>query len=233
MEMTRSRHAHRSIVLMAAIVAFVAVDPATAQSWAQSWPSDLRARLGFTADDTGFVSRCQRDATDMGRSACLVRLGSVVDVYRMASKFKDLAEAMDSDLYGWRPMEGVRSVSEVFMLIVAENYALPVAWGAAPPEGRTVSASDDAALYGELAEVTDKSDVLKHLEASADYLLDAVADISDEQMTETFQLPTGQEVTVQTYVSFILFDMHEHLGQAIAYARMNEVVPPWTARQGQ
>ncbi len=224
MEMTRSRHAHRSIVLMAAIVAFVAVDPATAQSWAQSWPSDLRARLGFTADDTGFVSRCQRDATDMGRSACLVRLGSVVDVYRLASKFKDLAEAMDSDLYGWRPMEGVRSVSEVFMLIVAENYTLPVAWSAAPPEGRTVSASDD---------VTDKSDVLKHLEASAGYLLDAVADISDEQMTETFQLPTGQEVTVMTYMSFFLFDMHEHLGQAIAYARMNEVVPPWTARQGQ
>ncbi len=229
MEMTRSRHAHRSIVLMAAIVACVAVAPAMAQEW----PDDLRARLGFTADDTGFPSRCQRDATDMGRTACIVRLGSVVEVYRMASKFKDLAEAMDSDLYGWRPMEGVRSVSEVFMLIVAENYALPVAWGAAPPEGRTVSASDDAALYGELAEVTDKSDVLKHLEASADHLLDAVADISDEQMTETFQLPTGQEVTVMTYMSFFLFDMHEHLGQAIAYARMNEVVPPWTARQGQ
>ena len=218
MEMTRSRHAHRFIVLMAAIVAFVAVDSATAQSW----PSDLRARLGLTADDTGFVSRCQRTATDIGRSACLVRLASIVDVYRLASKFKDLAEAMDSDLYGWRPMEGVRSVSEVFMLIVDGNYALPVAWGTASPEGRD-----------ELAEVTDKSDVLKHLEASADYLLDAVADISDEQMTETFQLPTGQEVTVQTYVSFILFDMHEHLGQAIAYARMNEVVPPWTARQGQ
>jgi len=24
---------------------------------------------------------------------------------------------------------------------------------------------------------------------------------------------------------------HEHLGQSIAYARMNHVVPPWTARE--
>jgi len=30
----------------------------------------------------------------------------------------------------------------------------------------------------------------------------------------------------------ILCEMHEHLGQAIAYARFNEVVPPLTARHG-
>lgn len=26
----------------------------------------------------------------------------------------------------------------------------------------------------------------------------------------------------------LLFDQHEHLGQSIAYARMNSVVPPWS-----
>jgi hypothetical protein len=25
--------------------------------------------------------------------------------------------------------------------------------------------------------------------------------------------------------------MHEHLGQSIAYARMNTIVPPWTAKE--
>ncbi len=49
-------------------------------------------------------------------------------------------------------------------------------------------------------------------------------------MNETIQM-FGQERTVQEALFLIVGDMHEHLGQAIAYARMNEVVPPWTARQ--
>jgi hypothetical protein len=27
---------------------------------------------------------------------------------------------------------------------------------------------------------------------------------------------------------FVLGDMHEHLGQLIAYARTNRIVPPWS-----
>jgi len=32
-------------------------------------------------------------------------------------------------------------------------------------------------------------------------------------------------------IFLILSDAHEHLGQAVAYARMNGIVPPWTAAQ--
>ena len=74
--------------------------------------------------------------------------------------------------------------------------------------------------------------MLAQLEQSSAYLLEAVASISDEQMHETVQM-FGQESTLQAALLLVVGDMHEHLGQAIAYARMNEVVPPWTARQGQ
>jgi len=43
----------------------------------------------------------------------------------------------------------------------------------------------------------------------------------------------GREGSVSDALYAILSDMHEHLGQAIAYARMNKVVPPWTARRQQ
>jgi hypothetical protein len=33
-----------------------------------------------------------------------------------------------------------------------------------------------------------------------------------------------------TYL-LLLSHAHEHLGQSIAYARTNNVVPPWTARE--
>ena len=93
-------------------------------------------------------------------SAGDMRAQYAADFDTMETKFVELAGAMDAGMYDWRPMDGVRTVSEVFMLIVAENYFVPAAWGAAPPDGITPG----FALFGELAEVTDKRDVLDQLE---------------------------------------------------------------------
>lgn len=157
-------------------------------------------------------------------SAADLRAQYVADLETMESKFNELAGAMGAGTYGWRPMEGVRSVSEVYMLIVAENYLVPAAWGATPPSGMTVS----PAMFGELAAVTGKAEVVEYLEKSFTYAVGAVSEISDAHMHESIQM-FGQEQTVQAALFFIMADMHEHLGQAIAYARMNEVVPPWSA----
>ena len=35
-------------------------------------------------------------------------------------------------------------------------------------------------------------------------------------------------MTKQGAAFTLLFDQHEHLGQSIAYARTNNVVPPWS-----
>jgi hypothetical protein len=162
-------------------------------------------------------------------SASGMRAQYLSDFETMQTKFKELAGAMDADSYGWQPMDGVRTVSEVFMLIVAENYVVPSAWGATPPDGITPGFG----LFTELpANVTDKADVLAALETSAAYLLNAVGSLSDAQMGETIRM-FGQEGVLQESLILVVGDMHEHLGQAIAYARMNKVVPPWTARQGQ
>ena len=151
------------------------------------------------------------------------------DFETMMNKFKELAAAMAPDQYDWRPMEGVRSVSEVFMLIVAENYVVPAAWGATPPEGITPS----FALFEELpANVTEKADVVAALDRSSACLLEELGKLTQSQMTETIRM-FGQEGVLGSSLLLVSGDMHEHLGQAIAYARMNEVVPPWSARQSQ
>jgi len=38
----------------------------------------------------------------------------------------------------------------------------------------------------------------------------------------------GKDFTKEEAVKYILADQHEHLGQSIAYARANGVVPPWS-----
>jgi hypothetical protein len=38
----------------------------------------------------------------------------------------------------------------------------------------------------------------------------------------------GRDTTKQGAALMLLMDQHEHLGQSIAYARSNSVVPPWS-----
>ncbi len=155
-----------------------------------------------------------------------IRSSFLADLESMESKFVELAEAMDSDSYSWRPMEGVRTVSEVYALIAAENYFVPNSWGAEAPEGMTV----DGSTFATMAEITDKATILEHLRKSFVHCKEAVANLTDEQMHSEIQF-FGAERPVHEAIYLIMGDMHEHLGQAIAYARMNQVVPPWTARR--
>ena len=150
----------------------------------------------------------------------------VKDIETMGSKFSDLAGAMGADTYGWRPMEGVRSVSEVLMLAAAESYLIPGSWGAAPPAGVTPGPN----AFGTLAKVTNKDEVVDHVKKSFEYFKGAVAGLGDADLGKTIKF-FGQDRTVSQALYLILTDMHEHLGQAIAYARSNKVVPPWTARR--
>ena len=151
------------------------------------------------------------------------------DLETMESKFLELADAMDADMYGWRPMDSVRTVSEVYMLIAGENYVMPSAWGAEPPEGMT---EVSFAMFGELAKTVDKAEVLDHLRKSFAYCKQTIEAIADADMNNKIRF-FGAERSLGEAFYLMASDMHEHLGQAIAYARMNHVVPPWTARRQQ
>ncbi|MDH3731934.1 MAG: DinB family protein [Gemmatimonadota bacterium] len=146
------------------------------------------------------------------------------DFGTLNEKFSSLADAMGADTYGWRPMEGVRSVSEVYMLIAAEAYFMPSFWGADPPEGMEITNQ----VFGELSQITEKDAVLEHLEKSFAYATAEFEKLSDDAMEEVIPF-FGQERSIADAIYLLLTDMHEHLGQAIAYARTNEVVPPWSA----
>lgn len=149
------------------------------------------------------------------------------DFQQMKGKFNELAAAMESGTYAWRPMEGVRSVAEVYTLIATEAYYIPSMWGGAPPDGMTI----DNQIWGRMAQLTDRDEILEHLRRSFDYCEEALESLSADDMRREIQF-FGDTRTVQDALYIMLADMHEHLGQAIAYARSNEVVPPWTARQG-
>jgi hypothetical protein len=117
-------------------------------------------------------------------------------------------------------MEGVRSVSEVLMLIASEGYGFaPTAFGGKPAMSREES--------GALSKVTDKAQVISHLNKGFAYAKQTIEAIDPATLTGKRNV-FGQERTTPQIVLLVAGDMHEHLGQLIAYARMNHIVPPWS-----
>ena len=138
-----------------------------------------------------------------------------------AQKLVALARAMPESTYEASPGEGVASVARVYMHIARYNYMYPDEnLGMPAPMGR-----DEYARWED--EVTDKRRVVEILSASMDHVR-AVADrVGEEGLDEPTRL-YGREVGQWAVLLQLITHMNEHLGQSIAYARMNGVVPPWS-----
>jgi len=137
-------------------------------------------------------------------------------------KFIQLAEAIPADKYSWRPAEGVRSVGEVLLHVAAANYNLPKLIGTPPPAGFNVQGYDKS--------TTDKTKIIAALKDSFDHIRQAVIDMPDANLEKQLDWFGGKN-TQRGILLFTMRHMAEHLGQLIAYARMNGIVPPWTEEQ--
>ena len=146
------------------------------------------------------------------------RAALVKDVSTLSDKFTGLARVM-AGKYDWRPGQGVRSVSEVLNLIVTENTMLAgILSGNAPARGGGM---------GRGAAITEPAALETALRASYASVGQALSGLSAADLNAPVTL-FGQNTTKQGAVLMLLLDQHEHLGQSIAYARSNGVVPPWS-----
>jgi hypothetical protein len=174
----------------------------------------LLAAITFAALST--PARAQDVMTK--ESAAVVKEAFLADLEAMRVKFVGLAEVFPQDKYTWRPMEGVRSVSEVLMLLASEGY------GFAPTSLGGKAAMERPEMQ-KLSAITDKAQVIDHLNKGFAYAKKEIEAI--DPATLTGRRGNNKRTTPEA-VAFVAGDMHEHLGQLIAYARMNRIVPPWS-----
>lgn len=140
-------------------------------------------------------------------------------------KFVDLAEAMPESSYGWRPMEGVRSVGEVFIHVAADNWFGPALLGI-PAPAETGVTEEESTVQAYQERDLPKAQIVAEVEASFDHMLQAVEATRGQLGTETTL--RSNPITYGDIWVRLVTHMHEHLGQSVAYARANEVVPPWS-----
>lgn len=136
-----------------------------------------------------------------------------------ARKLVALAEAMPAESFDWRPMEGVSSVEEAYMHIARYNYYYPQSsFGVEMPEGVDLETIES---------ITGKDRVVGELRRSLEHVRETVGAMTEAQMDEATTL-YGRPATNRAVLLQLITHMNEHLGQQIAYARSNEVVPPWS-----
>jgi uncharacterized damage-inducible protein DinB len=142
------------------------------------------------------------------------------DLQIMQKHFADLADAIPAGKLTWRPGEGVRSFSEVFLHVASLNFSLAPKFGAAPVPGFVAKDYEKS--------TTDKAAIIAQINQSFEYVRAAIEKRSNRDLQRIVK-EFGPEASEGDLIFLIVSDAHEHLGQAVAYARMNGIVPPWTA----
>jgi uncharacterized damage-inducible protein DinB len=130
-----------------------------------------------------------------------------------------LAEAIPPEKFAWRPAPGVRSTSEVIMHIAMTNfYLLSITGPKMPADLRSANMEKT---------VTGKADVIAWLRRSLDAVKTAHAGIKSADLQRKVKI-NGRDATVDGMYLRIIVHANEHMGQLVAYARVNGIVPPWS-----
>jgi hypothetical protein len=159
--------------------------------------------------------------------AAEVRKQFMRDLDTLHTKFVALANAFPADKYNWRPEPGVRSVGQVFMHVASEFYVYtPMSYGAKPSP--VVSPTDEEAMK-KFEASGNKQEVLKRLADGYAYCQQALTGLDPASLTGTLNLFGSKYTIIETSFG-MAGDLHEHLGQLIAYARMNGITPPWSRK---
>ncbi len=149
------------------------------------------------------------------------------DLAMAEKKLIGLGEAIPEDKYGWRPAEGVRSVGEVLMHIAADNYFLPTVAGTAAPASTGIKAGEYPTVQAYESRSATKAEALTALRESFAHLRASMEGTNDAFLAQQLSI-FGMDMSGLDLWVLTTTHLHEHLGQLIAYARSNNVAPPWS-----
>src|ERR1700684_448440 len=175
----------------------------------------------LNASPVAMHARAADNSTDRTAPSYDMKAQALLDLQAVNKKCVDLAEALPSDKLTWRPSPDTRSFAEVFLHVAGERYGILSMMGAQPPAGFKAREFEKS--------TTDKDRIVHDLNQSWDFANKTISGMSNVDFAKL--LPKlGPQANEGDVVYILVADAHEHLGQAVAYARENGIVPPWTAK---
>jgi hypothetical protein len=176
------------------------------------------------AGSPGALLRAQTAVSDSAEFAAW-RQVQKEDIDGLRKKFMALAKALPADKLGWRPMDGTRSFREVFAHIAAEGNTETAMFGRPLPAG---SVADFDAEEARLKKLSD-GQLIDAMDRALQSLSVTMGGLSSTKINTPIRY-YGHTTLPRVATTYTLNDLHEHLGQLVAYARMNQLVPPWSKK---
>lgn len=135
------------------------------------------------------------------------------------SKVISLAAAVPGDKYLWKPSEPTMPVGHVYAHIARYNFwYLTNEMKLPPAQGINIDT---------LEAMRNKEQIVALLRRSSDYVKRSMAAMPPAQLDAQTTL-YGRPVPQWAVLVQLVAHMNEHLGQSIAYARANNITPPWS-----
>jgi len=131
-----------------------------------------------------------------------------------------LAQAIPAEKYAWTPQNGVRSFAEVFAHIVSANYYFASKLGAKIPDGVKMETIEK--------DLKTKEAIAAELKRSYELIITAIKNTKDGDLAKKVEFPFPGEYTDMSALLIAVGHSNEHLGQLVAYSRMNGIAPPWS-----
>lgn len=182
----------------------------------------VRGALSLLIAAASLSAAAQAPAALSQEASGQLRVALLADLEAVQSKLLGLAEAFPQEKYSWRPMEGVRSVNEVLTLSIFENYALiPTMFGA---KSADMGGTDGIT---KIRGITDKSMIIAEMKKAFAYAKAELERVDAAALGAPRNVMRAERSAIGVAL-FLEGDLHEHLGQLIAYARMNKIAPPWS-----
>ena len=181
--------------------------------------SALVLAVCLTATTMGAWAQNYSATTDTTAPSYDLKGQSLVDLQGVQKKFVDLANALPADKLTWRPSSDSRSFAEVFLHVSGERYQILALGGTEPPAGF------DGKTYEK--STTDRAKIVEELNKSWEFTQKTINGMTNADFAKL--LPKlGPQANAGDVIYILVADAHEHLGQVVAYARENGIVPPWT-----
>jgi uncharacterized damage-inducible protein DinB len=175
--------------------------------------------VGVSAQAVGAPAQSSDATADHTAPSYDMKGQSLADLQAVQKKFVDLANAIPADKFTWRPSADSRSFAEVFLHIAGERYGILGLMGATPPVGFDRKTFEKS--------TTDKARIVDELNKSWEFAQKTINGMTNADFAKL--LPKlGPQANAGDVVYILVADAHEHLGQLVAYARENGIVPPWT-----
>ena len=163
--------------------------------------------------------------TPSSGASATVATDLLADLSAAETKLVDLAGAIPENKYNWRP-DTVRSVRRVLLHVAADNYVMPAMLGFTPDPATGITKEYETGVAFEMRDLP-KDSVIAELKKSFAFVKQSLQAATPASMAGPVTM-FGQPFTGQSAWILTVTHLHEHLGQLIAYARMNGIKPPWS-----